>query len=244
MMDRRSLIRTGLHVAAASTLPFALTAGALPRFTSEGRGPALLGLERQPGFFDQLANRYRIVSIEDPPVSPIAAVNATFTAERVCSDILATADAVGAEHFAWFGYSWGAVIGLQLASRTSRLTALVLGGWPPLGGQYAEASAVAALSNGPAHAFYQSIQGWNERDAVSQLSCPRLIFVGEDDEFVAEGHRIRHAAIIAEHREELQRLGWTVRVVSGIGHELGFRRELVAPLVGEFLDGLPLSERV
>jgi pimeloyl-ACP methyl ester carboxylesterase len=53
-------------------------------------------------------------------------------------DILAVADAAGVDRFAWFGFSFGSVVGLQLASRTNRLSALVCGGWPPLGGQYAE----------------------------------------------------------------------------------------------------------
>jgi len=64
-----------------------------------------------------------------------------FTVRR--SDILAVADAAGVDRFAWFGFSFGGVVGLQLASRTNRLSALVCGGWPPLGGQYAETLAYA-----------------------------------------------------------------------------------------------------
>jgi pimeloyl-ACP methyl ester carboxylesterase len=62
----------------------------------------------------------------------------TLTPDKVAGDFLAVADAAGAERFAWYGYSWLALAGLQLAIRTDRLTALAMGAWPPLGGPYAE----------------------------------------------------------------------------------------------------------
>jgi pimeloyl-ACP methyl ester carboxylesterase len=62
----------------------------------------------------------------------------TLTPDNLARDFLAVADAAGADRFAWYGYSWLALAGLQLAIRTDRLTALALGAWPPLGGPYAE----------------------------------------------------------------------------------------------------------
>ena len=62
----------------------------------------------------------------------------TLTPTNVASDLLAVADAVGADRFAYYGYSWLALIGLQLAIRTDRLSALIMGGFPPLHGPYAE----------------------------------------------------------------------------------------------------------
>ena len=61
----------------------------------------------------------------------------TLTSDNVASDLLAIADAVGADRFAYYGYSWLALIGLQLAIRTDRLSALIMGGFPPLNGPYA-----------------------------------------------------------------------------------------------------------
>jgi pimeloyl-ACP methyl ester carboxylesterase len=58
------------------------------------------------------------------------------TAEAVASDLLAIADAAGADRFGYYGYSWLALAGLQLAIRTDRLTGLAMGGYPPLGGPY------------------------------------------------------------------------------------------------------------
>jgi pimeloyl-ACP methyl ester carboxylesterase len=62
----------------------------------------------------------------------------TLTPANVAADLLAVADAAGADRFAYYGYSWLALSGLQLAVRTDRLTALVMGGYPPLDGPYAE----------------------------------------------------------------------------------------------------------
>ncbi|MFD8526745.1 alpha/beta fold hydrolase [Streptosporangium canum] len=62
----------------------------------------------------------------------------TLTPANVAGDLLAVADAVGADRFAYYGYSWLALSGLQLAIRTDRLSALVMGGFPPVGGPYTE----------------------------------------------------------------------------------------------------------
>jgi pimeloyl-ACP methyl ester carboxylesterase len=61
---------------------------------------------------------------------------ATLTADALAADLLAIADAAGADRFGYYGYSWLALAGLQLAIRTERLTGLVMGGYPPLGGPY------------------------------------------------------------------------------------------------------------
>jgi pimeloyl-ACP methyl ester carboxylesterase len=60
----------------------------------------------------------------------------TLCASTVATDLLAIADAAGADRFAYYGYSWLALAGLQLAIRTDRLTALAMGGFPPLDGPY------------------------------------------------------------------------------------------------------------
>ena len=60
----------------------------------------------------------------------------TLTPANVAADLLAIADAAGADTFAYYGYSWLALAGLQLAVRTDRLWALAMGGFPPLDGPY------------------------------------------------------------------------------------------------------------
>jgi hypothetical protein len=245
-LNRRQAIRL-LTYAPAALLVGRTRAQAVGAYTELGSGPTVLAFNRQPrGYFDALAEHYHVVVIDYPPPNPSAEFLQSFTADRVCADVLAVADAVGADRFAWFGFSWGFVVGLQLAVRTNRLTALVGGGWPPLGGQYRETLAASESRGARGETanyttFYRSLRAWPERDAVASLQCPRMVFVGTEDEFVAEGRTITHAALIWEHREDLERLGWAVRFVDGFGHELGGRPDVVIPLVREFLDPLLLS---
>jgi len=122
---------------------------------------------------------------------------------------------VVADRFAYYGYSWLALIGLQLAIRTDRLSALIMGGFPPLGGPYEEmllvttatyeiASGARAMpsadesewsgvapSRDQAQQFvtlYQSLQGFDDRAAQAQITCPRLCFVGSADEIQYDQH--------------------------------------------------------
>ncbi len=133
----------------------------------------------------------------------------TLTPANTANDLLAVADAAGADRFAYYGYSWLALIGLQLAIRTDRLSALIMGGFPPLNGPYEEMLLVTtatyemasgarpmpsadesewsgiSLSRDQTRQFvtlYQALQGFDDRAAQARLTCPRLCFVGSKDE--------------------------------------------------------------
>ena len=71
----------------------------------------------------------------------------TLSASTVATDLLAIADAAVVDRFAYYGYSWLALAGLQLAIRTDRLTALAMGGFPPLGGPYGPMLAVTRAAH-------------------------------------------------------------------------------------------------
>ena len=111
-----------------------------------------------------------------------AAVVDSFTSDRVRADILAVADAAAADRFAWYGYSWGGVVGLQLVARTDRLTALVCGGWPPLGAPYDRmtelSGAASERSDQPASfaTYYRSLAGWPEREADRNRTIPLTVY--------------------------------------------------------------------
>ncbi|GAB2620640.1 hypothetical protein Aab01nite_35100 [Paractinoplanes abujensis] len=134
----------------------------------------------------------------------------TLTADTVAADLLAIAGAGGAGRFAYYGYSWTALAGLQLALRTDRLTALAMGGYPPLDGPYRAMLAVTgtahrmALDPPPppsgdavpgdwdAVAFTQTPDQTrqfvtlyeslqNFDDAKVSLDIPRLAFAGAND---------------------------------------------------------------
>src|SRR5260370_4743993 len=129
------------------------------------------------------------------------------------NDLLAVPDAAGADRFAYYGYSWLAMIGLQLAIRTDRLSALIMGGFPPLNGPYEEMLRVTtatyemasgarampsadesewsgiSLSKDQTRQFvtlYQALQEFDDRAAQAQLTCPRLCFVGSADEIQSD----------------------------------------------------------
>ncbi len=241
-MNRRHILRVLGSAAAAGPI-----AGLVPRRAHGqslthhvlGAGPTVVAFDRMPmGYFEALSARYRVVVIDYPAGNNSQAFVDSFTVDRVCADVLAVADAVGATRFAWYGFSWGAVVGLQLAVRTDRLTALACGGWPPLGGQYEDALAVSEAEGLAAATYYRSLRGWREREAISKLTCPRLAFAGTNDRFVAQGRSIRIGRLVAEHRDELERLGWTVRLIDGFGHELGARPDVVTPILREFFEPL------
>ncbi|GAA0559454.1 hypothetical protein GCM10010172_48170 [Paractinoplanes ferrugineus] len=137
----------------------------------------------------------------------------TLTAETLCADLLAIADAGSAETFAYYGYSWFGLAGLQLATRTDRLTALAMGGFPPLGGPYRPMLRVtratyelavepparrgdpvpgdwdsADLTLSPDQtrqylSLYESLEHFDDT-AVTLPPFPRLAFAGEKDTIV------------------------------------------------------------
>ncbi|APU15643.1 MULTISPECIES: alpha/beta fold hydrolase [Actinoalloteichus] len=201
---------------------------------------------------DGLADRYRVVVMSYPGRPKPQ----TLTPDNVTEDLLTIADAVDAEEFAWWGYSWGGVAGLQLAVRTDRLTALAMTGFPPLGGPYAAMLRYAGLlaevdvdamgAPIPPAAreqlpqfvtYYEALQGFDDRAAQPILTCPRMCFVGGADEITAGSEPIAHlGTTVAERREELIDFGWEVEVIAGLDHFGAAEPEVVLPRLGAFLD--------
>jgi hypothetical protein len=54
------------------------------------------------------------------------------------------------------------------------------------------------------------------------------------------GYTTRIGPLVAERRTDLERLGWTVRLVDKARHDLFTRPEVVVPLVRAFLDPILL----
>ena len=118
-------------------------------------------------------------------------------------------------------FSWGGVVGLQLAARTDRLSALICGGWPPLGASYRDMTRssewLAHRAGAPAAelmvTFYRALNEWRDEEAVSKFACPRMAFAGSDDVITTGGYTTRIGPLVAERRADLERLGWSVRLV-------------------------------
>lgn len=87
---------------------------------------------------DGLADEFRVIAFDYEGHVFAHPKPDTLTPDTVTADILAVADAAGAPRFAYYGYSWLALSGLQLALRSDRIAALAMGGFPPLDGPYDE----------------------------------------------------------------------------------------------------------
>lgn len=217
----------------------------------------LFGSDLRPvldGYLDRLTDRYRVLLVDYPSIGGSCDIAPQdLTADRVCRDLLGVARAAGFDRFAYWGYSWSGAVGLQLAGRTDRLTALAIGGWPPLDGPYREILA-AARKKAPAPepssmkvlrsaaqyaqwiAYYESMHDWPELRVVRDIACPRMVYFGEQGDLIEAGIPVTIASNIRRHRETLQAWGWTVHEVPGHGHGVCMMPELVVPPVRAFLD--------
>ncbi|WP_282942545.1 alpha/beta hydrolase [Paenibacillus sp. RC67] len=97
---------------------------------------------------DGLSDKYRVVAFDYEGHVLSKAKPDTLTPNNLTRDFIAIADAVGANEFAYYGYSWLALSGLQLAIRTSRISALIMGGFPPIHGPYREMLQVTMATHG------------------------------------------------------------------------------------------------
>ena len=210
-------------------------------------GPEAAGV--LTGFLDRLTDRYRVMVADYPNCGKTyVPPPGEMTAARVSADLLGAATDAGFDRFAYWGYAWGAAAGLQIASRTDRLTALVIGGWSPLGGDYQAmlAAATQSLPNPSASSmrvlrskeqyaqwvtFYTSVLSWPEAESVAKFTCPRMAFAGAESNAI-----VSYAATLRERQAELERMGWYVTEIPGRGHDVGLDPAAVVPVVRPFLD--------
>jgi pimeloyl-ACP methyl ester carboxylesterase len=177
------------------------------------------------------------------------------TIGRVCSDLLSVADAAGFDRFAYWGGTFGAIAGLNLAANTKRLAALVCAGWPPLGAPYEQMvrGARASLADPPAHArvilrtpaqyaqwvtFYESLASWSDAEAVRDLRCPRAVIYGANGNSSVADIPLPLAEIIRQRRGQLEMLGWHVDEIAGADSALILDANKLVPVVRRWLDAV------
>jgi hypothetical protein len=87
--------------------------------------------------------------------------------------------------------------------------------------------------------LYESLEGFDDRAAQSAVGCPRLCFAGSADDIdYAErwgGVRVSIGGTLARTRGELERLGWTVRVLDGLDHTQAMQPSSVLPILRPWL---------
>ncbi len=225
-----------------------------------GADPAL-GRHRQDG----LSGVARVVAFDSEGHLFAHPKLDTLTAANIVADIRSVADAVEAEAFAWYGYSWLAMAGLQLALSTDRLIGLAMGGYPPIDGPYAEmlqvttigselatgvrtsggedAWASAYLPPDQAKQFmtlYEGLREFDDRAAQARLSIPRLCLVGSKDE-IQYGPTwgdvfVSLAEPVVRNRAELEELGWEVHVLDGLDHTSAMQADHVVPILRSWVE--------
>ena len=229
--------------------------------TAAARAAALPGQELMPEVFefmagakqayiDALGSKYRLVFIEYPGVEPKLY---TLTPSAVARDYLAIADAAGAAEFAYAGFSWGCVTGLQLALRTDRMQALVCGGFPVMDGIYEDMLATArAMSEGPASlyglesdapengrqflTYYEGLRSFDDRAIQGALDMPRLTWIGDQDLPTLNGEPLTHMGeAIIRNRAELEAAGWDVRIIPGRNHLDAAAPDVQVAVIDEWL---------
>lgn len=210
-------------------------------FTASAGNAAFAPSDLRETFVKPLAEQFRVI-VSDYPRGVGRSTNARpelMTRETVATEMLAVADAAGADTFTWWGYSWGAINGLHLATRSSRVQALVAGGWPPLStsfdvllemsaGLEEQFAGVEGLSSDHRamvsgfRFFYEDVvsTGW-ELEQVRSLTIPRLTYVGDSDVMVQGGVELQITRPWLESEQELADLGWQTRLLPGGLDHLG-----------------------
>lgn len=214
----------------------------------------LVGFQLRPSdpsvhkFVDGLGDDYRLILVEYPAEASEAKMY-TLTPTAVARDYLAVAKAAGADEFAFYGYSWGAVCGLQLALRTDRMKALIAGGFPMINGPYSEIRKTlratvfdnAASPLAPEYArqlltYYEGLKSFDDHVIQSRLKIPRLNFLGAQDRVTyAGGIDIDFFRIFNESSNELKAAGWDVITMPDKDHMTALAPEVVIPLVKKWL---------
>ena len=176
-----------------------------------------LGAETEAGagYLDALTDRYRVLLVDYPGIGESRDIAPQdLAADLSVPTLLGVATAAGFDRFAYWGYlvKRGAV-GLQLAARTDRLTALVVGGWPPLGAPYAgileatrrqagqpRPSSMKILRNASQYRQWEDADTgmieWDEAVSVARIACPKLVMFGGDGDLVEAGMQIPIASAI------------------------------------------------
>ncbi len=171
-----------------------------------------------------------------------------FTADRVCEDYLSIADAGFGKggKFAIAGYSWGGNSTHILSTRTDRLLASAVGGWPALGGPWKRLLEISEELNSEMYTtYYKGMQDWDERNEVKAVTNPRLNYVDRNDhgKFLGQEHSTSANMIkpFRQNRATLKSWAWDTRVVDGgvareYGHTGGIRPDVACPVIRSFLD--------
>lgn len=117
-------------------------------FNQEAENVKMWGVDPELGkhFVEGLADTFQVLYF-DYEGHRLQHPMENLTAEQIINDLLLIADEMNVEYFSYYGYSWLALIGLQLAIMSNRLESLVMGGFPPYEGPYQEMMVVTTKTH-------------------------------------------------------------------------------------------------
>lgn len=144
-MDKMITLADGTVIKAGLTGPSGAPVLMLPAakesvYGQEAEHLRLWGVDPELGehFIDGLQDKFRVLYFDYEGHRLRQPNPLNLTASSIAQDLLTIAGEMNVASFSYYGYSWLALAGLQLAIRTDRLEGLVMGGFPPLDGPYAE----------------------------------------------------------------------------------------------------------
>jgi|SRR5581483_3539256 len=225
-------------------------------------------------FIDGLNDKFTVIAFDYEGFRMQHPAAETLTPDNIVKDFLSVADAAGVGKFAYYGYSWLALCALQLAIRTDRLWAVIMGAYPPIDGPYKEMWAVTkaayemalhpekqewhatqatddkydwdsaelSLSGEQTRQFftlYNALKGFDDRAIQSNITCPRLCFVGSHDkqEYSEKwgGVTVDMATPLMKKAGDLKSYGWDIRVLDRLDHISAMQPTNALPVIKQWL---------
>ena len=233
-----------------------------------GSGPALVLLHgagktrrdwHKTGYVERLKDVFTVITVDirGTGESDVLTDLSDYAVDKVCADVVAVADACGAERFLLWGYSLGGHIGKQLAARTDRVGALAVIGvplwgpivdevfgefitsfvtkWQPVADEYKVGKTTETAKKSTIKgripvwvAFFQAMRDWPAIDPTA-IRCPCMLVAGAKGETGA-------ATWAESNRAALDAAGVQVELLEGLNHVQEFSQiDRVFPVAREFL---------
>jgi pimeloyl-ACP methyl ester carboxylesterase len=192
-------------------------------FDVTGSGPTVMllhggGMNRRSwhtaGYVGRLAKEFRVVTVDlrgngdsDKPVDV-----ARFAFERINEDLTAVAEAIKADRFSIWGFSYGANVGRYFASRTDRVTSMVYIGIPF--GKAIDDVFMRYVEKMPTRPPFISAMLTYPPVEPADMKCPTLWIVGTRNEGAFKS--------VEQYRGALAGTPVTLQVVDGLDHPQEF----------------------
>ena len=188
-----------------------------------GSGPTVIlllggGMNRRSwhatGYVTRLAREFRVVTIDirGNGDSDKSADVARFAFERLNEDITAVADAVKADRFSIWGFSYGANVGRYFASRSNRVTSMVYIGIPF--GKAIDDVFMSYVEKMPSRPAFISAMLTYPPVEPADMKCPTLWIVGTRNEGAFKS--------VEKYRGSLAGTPVTLEVLDGLDHPQEF----------------------